>query len=75
MVLLVPRQIRMTGMTGSVPYYGGRLTPAQAHAAARPSRPAPAPPRRDPVAALGELLAQGVVTQDEYDELRARVRP
>lgn len=78
MVLLVPRQIRMTGMTGSVPYYGGRLTPAQAHAAAQPRRhapppPPPAPPRRDPVAALDELLAQGVITRAEYDELRARV--
>lgn len=78
MVLLVPRQIRMTGMTGSVPYYGGRLSPAQAHAAAHPGRyapPPPAPPRRDPVAALDELLAQGVITSAEYDQLRARMTP
>ncbi|MBA2956650.1 hypothetical protein GON03_01275 [Nocardioides sp. MAH-18] len=73
MVLLVPRQIRMNGMTGSVPYYGGRLTPAQAHAAAHPPQRPPAPPRRDPVAALDELLGQGVITRAEYDELRARV--
>lgn len=80
MVLLVPRQIRMTGMTGTVPYYGGRFTPAQAHAAAHPRTaaaplppPSPAaPPRRDPVAALDELLAQGVITAAEHDELRAR---
>ena len=47
-VLLVPRQIRMAGMTGDVPYYGGRFTPRQAYAAAHPpppaSSPAPAPP-------------------------------
>ena len=27
-MLLVPRQLRRAGMTGNVPYYGGRLTPA-----------------------------------------------
>ena len=43
-VVLVPRQIRMTGMTGGVPYYGGRFTPAQAYAAAHPPHPAPRPP-------------------------------
>ena len=43
-VVLVPRQIRMAGMTGHVPYYGGRFTPAQACAAAHPPPPAP-PPR------------------------------
>ena len=66
MVVLVPRQLRMTGMTGDVPYYGGRFTPAQAYAAAHP------PPRRDPVAALDQLLESGVLTQEEYDDLRAR---
>ena len=39
-VLLVPRQIRMAGMTGDVPYYGGRFTPRQAYAAAHPPPPA-----------------------------------
>jgi hypothetical protein len=46
-VVLVPRQLRMTGMTGDVPYYGGRFTPAQAYAASHPRpapRPAPPPP-------------------------------
>ena len=38
-VVLVPRQLRITGMTGNVPYYGGRLTPAQAFAASHPSPP------------------------------------
>jgi hypothetical protein len=74
----------MVGMTGGVPYYGGRFTPAQAYAAAHPPRP-PAPPaaRRaahapvlsptDQVEALQHLLDTGVVTQEEFDELRARV--
>src|SRR4249919_605561 len=39
MVVLVPRQLRMTGMTGNVPYYGGRLSPAQAFAASHPAPP------------------------------------
>ncbi|HZA33255.1 MAG TPA: hypothetical protein VE462_17260 [Propionibacteriaceae bacterium] len=36
-MLLVPRQLLRSGMTGSVPYYGGRFTPAQAWAAAHPT--------------------------------------
>jgi hypothetical protein len=38
-MLLVPRQLLRSGMTGSVPYYGGRFTPAQAWAAAHPAAP------------------------------------
>jgi hypothetical protein len=41
-MLLVPRQLQRAGMTGEVPYYGGRLTPAQAYAVTRPQAP-PAP--------------------------------
>lgn len=67
-MILVPRQIRMTGMTGTVPYYGGRFTPAQAYAAAHP---APRPPDR--AAALQRLLDDGVISQEEHDELLARV--
>ncbi len=43
-MLLVPRQLSRSGMTGSVPYYGGRLSPAQAYAASHPSAPAPERP-------------------------------
>ena len=74
-------------MTGAVPYYGGRFTPAQAYAAAHPPRPpAPPPPpppppathapplsREGQVEALQHLLDTGVLTQEEFDELRARV--
>ena len=35
-VILVPRQLQRAGMTGRVPYYGGRFTPEQAYAAAHP---------------------------------------
>ena len=38
-MLLVPRQLLRSGMTGNVPYYGGRFTPAQAYAASHPSEP------------------------------------
>lgn len=87
MVLLVPRQLRMTGMTGDVPYYGGRLSPAQAYAASHPRQaappppapapppPAPAAPRPDPVEALDGLLESGVITEEEYHELCDRLTP
>jgi hypothetical protein len=47
-MLLVPRQLRRAGMTGNVPYYGGRFTPAQAYAAAHPPHPPPGPPHPPP---------------------------
>jgi hypothetical protein len=77
-MLLVPRQLRRAGITGDVPYYGGRFTPAQAYAASHPAGAgappvAPPPPRPDPIAALDHLLDTGVITAEEYDELRARV--
>jgi len=73
-------------MTGNVPYYGGRFTPAQAYAAAHPSaqRPPPPPTGRvampspdagpDAEAALRHLRDSGVLTPEEYDELLTRVR-
>ena len=38
-MLLVPRQLRRAGMTGDVPYYGGRFSPAQAYALSHPGPP------------------------------------
>jgi hypothetical protein len=84
MVVLVPRQIRMAGMTGGVPYYGGRFTPAQAYAVSHPSHPshssapsdavrAPAVSREAQVEALQRLLDTGVLTKEEFDQLHARV--
>ena len=50
-MLLVPKQLQRVGMTGMVPYYGGRLSPAQAYAASHPS--APPPNFADPVTTGG----------------------
>lgn len=74
-MLLVPRQLQRTGMTGNVPYYGGRFTPAQAYAASHPPPP-PRPALPDPTStfrALQELLDSGVITPEEHQQLRARV--
>jgi hypothetical protein len=101
-MLLVPRQLKRVGMTGHVPYYGGRLTPAQAYGASHPT--APPPNFADPITAGGafvrapvpmpvqsvapdaatwaqpdaqlalqHLLEAGVITQVEFQQLRARV--
>ena len=40
-MLLVPKQLQRVGMTGTVPYYGGRFTPAQAYGASHPTAPPP----------------------------------
>lgn len=67
----------MTGMTGEVPYFGGRFSPAQAYAASHPKPPLPAtnpaPPKRDPLEMLDELRETGVIDQGEYEQLRARI--
>ena len=76
---LAPRQLRRTGMTGDVPYYGGRLTPAQAYAASHPGQPLPAGLRpggqvhAESVKALQHLLEAGVISAAEHHSLRARV--
>lgn len=90
-MLLVPRQLRRAGMTGDVPYYGGRLSPAQAYAASHPgpppqsvttsvdvvgrtARPPAAPASHaDALASLQHLLDSGVISAEEYEQLRARV--
>lgn len=36
---LVPRQLQRSGMTGRVPYYGGRITPTAAYAIDHPDAP------------------------------------
>ena len=100
-MLLVPKQLQRVGMTGMVPYYGGRLSPAQAYGASHPTAPpssltkpvtaggaftrAPVPTpdqsvspssqqqtQPDTQAALQHLLDAGVITQVEFQQLRAR---
>ncbi len=68
-------------MTGDVPYYGGRLTPwhvqgiKQAAAAQHTEPPPPPTEREQTLVAMRHLLERGVISQQEYDELVARVRP
>ncbi len=74
-MLLVPRQLRRVGMTGAVPYYGGRLSPAQAYAASHPAAPPPtfADPMtrgavvRGAVPAPSQLTVAGSATQTPPD--------
>ena len=89
-MVLVPRQLLRSGMTGNVPYYGGRFTPAQAYGASHPSARPPsqpptgrvaAPPTQrprvrssDPEAALKQLRDSGVLTAEEYGELLTRIQ-
>jgi hypothetical protein len=56
---LVPRQLQFHGLTGDVPYYGGRLTPAQAHAASRPRPPAAGAPQAAPPPGLAPVGGAG----------------
>jgi hypothetical protein len=100
-MLLVPKQLQRVGMTGTVPYYGGRFSPAQAYGASHPTAPppsfadpmtggafmraavpttgqsaapdSPAPSQAEAEAALQHLLNTGVISQVEFQELRARV--
>ena len=87
-MLLVPKQLRRAGMTGVVPYFGGRFTPAQAYAASHPTH-RPGPPRpaatstqppapaaavpTDARVALANLRDAGVITPEEYADLCTRV--
>ena len=74
-MLLVPRQLRRVGMTGAVPYYGGRFSPAQAYAASHPTAPPPtfADPMtsgavvRGAVPAPSQLTVAGSATQTPPD--------
>lgn len=88
-MILVPRQLQRSGMTGQVPYYGGRLTPAQIYSLQHPQEQVPATVRHPPmtraattpttpeepgaVRRLRELRDQGVLTDDEFATFAARV--
>jgi len=67
-MLLVPGELRRMNLTGDVPYYGGRFTPAQAYAASHPKRP---PDGR--IQALQHLRDTGVITPEEFAAFRSRV--
>jgi hypothetical protein len=72
-MLLVPRHLQRSGMTGDVPYYGGRFTPSQAYAASHPrtSATASAPPRAaGPVQVLVVRYEQPVFSGEVLAEIR-----
>jgi hypothetical protein len=90
-MILVPRQLQRSGMTGQVPYYGGRLTPAQIYSLEHPKEQVP-PSLRHPsmtgpasgpktvnepkvVRQLRKLRDKGVLTDDEFEAIAARLRP
>ena len=81
---LAPRELQRAGMTGNVPYYGGRLAPAQAYAAGHSARPPGSPPQqpigRTPpatpeqtMASLRQLRGEGLLSETEFADLMARV--
>jgi hypothetical protein len=78
-MLLVPRQLQRHGMTGAVPYYGGRLTPwhinaikDQAQERAQASARPPVRTQQGVLEALTHLWNSGILTPEEFNELRAR---
>ena len=74
-MLLVPKQLLRSGMTGDVPYYGGRFTPAQAYAASHRPQATAARAPSDRREALQHLLDTGVITEAEHTQLVARLGP
>ena len=60
---LVPRQLQRAGMTGDVPYYGGRFSPEQAYAVSHPSSPTPrSTPHRTTPTAIRSLSPASVTS-------------
>ncbi|GAB7007011.1 hypothetical protein JCM18899A_44840 [Nocardioides sp. AN3] len=87
-MILVPRQLQRAGMTGQVPYYGGRLTPAHIYSLEHPNEPlppslalptmsrTPAPPKEPKIVRqLRKMRDKGVITDEEFAAISARVRP
>ena len=85
-MILVPRQLQRAGMTGRVPYYGGRLTPTQIYSLQHPDEPVPPGVRMQPTSRssaspkqpktlrrLRKLHDDGVITDEELATLSARV--
>jgi hypothetical protein len=75
---LAPPQLQRRGLTGTVPYYGGRLTPGQIQALSHPPPPAPQVPpplTKDDRAriALQQLLDAGVLSPEEHAAYRRRI--
>ena len=87
-MILVPRQLQRAGMTGRVPYYGGRLTPAHIYSLQHPggelppslqlppmSRSATTPKEPKMMRQLRKMREKGVISPEEFATISARVRP
>ena len=87
-MILVPRQLQRAGMTGPVPYYGGRLTPAHIYSLQHPEEPTPPSLRLPPMTRsaatpkepkalrqLRKLHEKGVITDEELATISARMQP
>ena len=86
-MILAPRQLQRSGMTGQVPYYGGRLTPAHIYSLEHPGEQVPpslghpsmtrsASGQKEPkiVRQLRKMRDKGVLTEEEFATIAARVR-
>jgi hypothetical protein len=72
---LVPRQLRRSDFPGSVPYYGGRLTPQVIAGLNTPAAPAarPAEVHDQLMGAVQVLLAHGMLTRQEHIDIVGRI--
>jgi hypothetical protein len=72
---LVPRQLRRSDFPGSVPYYGGRLTPQVIAGLGSPvaSAAQPAEVHAQLLAAVEVLLAHGMLTRQEHVDIVGRI--
>ena len=72
---LVPRQLRRSDFPGSVPYYGGRLTPQVIAGLSSPAAPAAraAEVRAQLLGAVQVLLDHGMLTRQEHVDIVGRI--
>jgi hypothetical protein len=72
---LVPRQLRRSDFPGSVPYYGGRLTPQVIAGLNTSAAPAgrPADVQAQLMGAVQVLLAHGMLTRQEHIDIVGRI--
>jgi hypothetical protein len=71
---LVPKQLRRSDFPGSVPYYGGRLTPWYINGlTSQPTAPDPAQLRVQLADALTFLSGHEVITEQEHDAVASRI--
>ena len=69
---LVPRQLRRTNFKGSVPYYGGRLTP-QVIGGIHQQAASGADVKAPLLAAVQTLLDHQMLTQQEHEDILRRI--